>query len=495
MTYYKCGSIHPTQNSNVVVDTASGAVANFQTPLAMPLLKTRFDFKAAQDLHGQSGAYPAGGGVNKFDKDTMVVSGYYIADTDGQAKPDSGSSCTDYVEINPNTSYYIKTEQTVGQWAAWYDENKDYISGFNMYNRAVTSPSTAKYIRLTILRSGSGNVDTFCINYPATDTAYHPYSNICPIDGVSEINAVRCRKNLFNLDYLTASGITIQNGEVSGTAQAFSVSFGANAKGLKNKVKFKANTQYTLKFKAYTDANAETQYVGLKVYFWYTDGNTASVSCPNNTLSYTDFSVSSHANKTIDYISISYSNGWANTWHLKDIQLEEGSTATDFEPYNGSTTLINLGGTYYGGYVTQDKDGKRELVVTHDVKLFSELDFRRSNSSGSWSSYVFFAQISDKTNKSAVKCSNYDYVTQSIASMQNKTITSGSSNEYIYIRDDNYTTVEAFKTANANTQVWYELAEPFTVALPDGQPIKSFHGINNIFADTGDTSLQFRKIG
>lgn len=167
------------------------------------------------------------------------------------------------------------------------------------------------------------------------------------------------------------------------------------------------------------------------------------------------------------------------------------SSDTEYHAYNGSTTLINLGGTYYGGYVSQDKDGKRELVVTHGVKLFSELDFRRSNSSGSWSSYIFFAQMTDKTIKSPVKCSNYDYVVQTIASMQNETIVSGSSNEYIYVRDDNYTDVPTFKTANANTIVVYDLAEPITIPLTDGEPITAFNGVNNIYNDSGDTSVTY----
>ena len=185
-------------------------------------------------------------------------------------------------------------------------------------------------------------------------------------------------------------------------------------------------------------------------------------------------------------------NTSANTYS-NDISINYPSSDTEYHAYNtnSSTTLINLGGTYYGGYVTQDKAGHRQFEVTHSVKLFSELDFRRSNSSGSWSFYVFFAQMSDKTIKSVVKCSNYAYVAQSIASMQNETITSGSSNEYIYIRDDNYTTVEAFKTANANTQLLYELAEPFTVALPDGEPITAFNGVNNIYNDSGDTSVTY----
>lgn len=49
MAYYKCGSIHPTQNSNVVVDTASGSIANFNTQLSLPLIETIFGVSATQE--------------------------------------------------------------------------------------------------------------------------------------------------------------------------------------------------------------------------------------------------------------------------------------------------------------------------------------------------------------------------------------------------------------------------------------------------------------
>ena len=49
-----------------------------------------------------------------------------------------------------------------------------------------------------------------------------------------------------------------------------------------------------------------------------------------------------------------------------------------------------------------------------------------------------------------------------------------------------------FKTANANTQVWYELATPIIIDLPDGEPIITLNGTNIIYADTGDTSVVFK---
>lgn len=67
MACYKCGSIHPTQNSNVVVDTASGSVANFETDLALPLKSLEVDVNAVQDLHGYSKPWIGGAGKNKCD--------------------------------------------------------------------------------------------------------------------------------------------------------------------------------------------------------------------------------------------------------------------------------------------------------------------------------------------------------------------------------------------------------------------------------------------
>lgn len=159
---------------------------------------------------------------------------------------------------------------------------------------------------------------------------------------------------------------------------------------------------------------------------------------------------------------------------------------------NGNTEVINLGGTYYGGHFTQDKAGHRQFEVTHGIKLFGDISFSRSNNGGAWSSYLFYAQISDKVNGGVVKCSNYEYVVQAIASMQNEKIVAVSTNKYIYIRDDAYTTTPDFKTANANTQLVYPLETPIIIDLPDGEPIITLNGTNNIYADTGDSAVEYK---
>ena len=193
------------------------------------------------------------------------------------------------------------------------------------------------------------------------------------------------------------------------------------------------------------------------------------------------------------YFKIVLATQYGTTYN-HDISINYPSSDTEYHAYNpnGTTEVINLGGTYYGGHFTQDKDGHRQFEVTHDIKLFGDISFSRSNNGGVWDAYLFYAQITDKPNGGVLKCSNYDYVVQAIASMQNEKIVAVSTNKYIYIRDDAYTTVADFKTANANTQLVYPLATPYTIDLPDGQPIITLNGTNNIYAETGDTEVVFK---
>ena len=124
-------------------------------------------------------------GVNLFDKTTIQTG--YVNDATGVISTGAGAKCTDFIRVLPNTSYYIKSEQTSGMRGAYYDENKNYVSGVTSYSNSVkTTPSNAKYVRLTVLYNNNGNVDTFGINYPSTDTSYHAYNGqtyILDLDG------------------------------------------------------------------------------------------------------------------------------------------------------------------------------------------------------------------------------------------------------------------------------------------------------------------------
>ena len=52
MAYYKSGQIYATQNSNVAIQTASGSIASFETPLQMPVFGLKADIVPVQSGSG-----------------------------------------------------------------------------------------------------------------------------------------------------------------------------------------------------------------------------------------------------------------------------------------------------------------------------------------------------------------------------------------------------------------------------------------------------------
>ena len=63
------------------------------------------------------------------------------------------------------------------------------------------------------------------------------------------------------------------------------------------------------------------------------------------------------------------------------------------------------------------------------------------------------------------------------------------SNVRIY--DPNYTDAAAFKSAMSGVQLCYELATPIEIQLSANQ-INSLYGVNNLWADSGDTEVVYR---
>lgn len=84
-------------------------------------------------------------GKNLFDNTLKTNSRYVNKDT-GELVEYSSSFATDYIEIEPNTSYYWNDAGRTNQ-GAFYDSSKTYVSGITTKN--FTTPSNAKYVRLT----------------------------------------------------------------------------------------------------------------------------------------------------------------------------------------------------------------------------------------------------------------------------------------------------------------------------------------------------------
>ena len=92
-------------------------------------------------------------------------------------------------------------------------------------------------------------------------------------------------------------------------------------------------------------------------------------------------------------------------------------------------------------------------------------------------------------------CSNYSIVqfsTLSTGSDNNVFATLDKGNTYVTIRDTRYTDAASFKTAMNGVQLVYELATPQTYTLT-GQEVSTLLGNNNVWADSGDVEITYRR--
>lgn len=115
-------------------------------------------------------------GKNMFNKDDISVG--YIDDNTGLLVNHSKSNSSNYISVFPNKEYIIRPTLSSGNWGAFYDENKNYISGFVYWNgNPILSPSNAKYIRFTVnyVNSNTNYLNTTQLEEGDKATPYEPY--------------------------------------------------------------------------------------------------------------------------------------------------------------------------------------------------------------------------------------------------------------------------------------------------------------------------------
>lgn len=169
----------------------------------------------------------------------------------------------------------------------------------------------------------------------------------------------------------------------------------------------------------------------------------------------------------------------------------EGTGTTDIFIANGTTKTIALpseAGTVYGGNLVINEDGSGVLTVTHSKKSFSQLTKHNQLPDAFYLNNAF----NDAGSGTAVS-NQFVY--------KNATLQNLSIGEFSI--DTNYTRLclqtNAFSTkaemdAHLSTNplvVVYPLATPIEYQLT-AQQITTLLGVNNIWADTGDVSVNYR---
>lgn len=157
----------------------------------------------------------------------------------------------------------------------------------------------------------------------------------------------------------------------------------------------------------------------------YTDGTAAYPS--TNYKDFTERTFTTDKNKVLDYIQWTYANS-SSSYYIKYFQVEYGTTATAYEPYQGKLFTIDLGQTVYGGSYNWTT-GK--LTVTHGY----------------------------------------------IDSYASEDVPDGW--------------ISSTGALTEGAQIIYPLAEPVTVQLAL-QEILALSGTNTLYSDTGDTTVTGR---
>ncbi|MEE0951306.1 MAG: hypothetical protein U0L62_03735 [Paludibacteraceae bacterium] len=163
----------------------------------------------------------------------------------------------------------------------------------------------------------------------------------------------------------------------------------------------------------------------------------------------------------------------------REPQLELGSTATAYEPYQGSTYTTSLGQTVYGGTLDMVSG-----VLTVD-KAMVTLDGSETWNVNSATSGLYYTTIANLKDNGLAISNAFEQTTVAGANMANGQFKLVAPN-LVNIKTE-HTTVTDWKTwlSSNNVQLCYELATPQTYTLTP-QQIKTLVGTNNVWASSGD---------
>lgn len=205
-------------------------------------------------------------------------------------------------------------------------------------------------------------------------------------------------KNLFGIDDFIEYANTISKGNTNDNYLGEECFSYANYRSDTTAVMLfngKENTRYTFSLEFSFKYGNNTTYKNMAIFYVkYTDGTNTSFVANADTNTFTKVVATTAANKTIMGIGISRFSSSATIYIKKNIQMEEGTVATDYEPYTDQVA-------------TADEDGKVE-----GLKSVSPTMTVMSSNSGHVVTCEYFPQSASDTY------SKYQRIKTSLANLK-----------------------------------------------------------------------------
>lgn len=469
----------------------SGSNINFDTNISLPFKNITIDGKSTQATStnpvSPSPDYPSEiecvKGKNLFDGELEL--GYININTGVNVDTTNNIRTKNYIPIQPDKTYTLSSNISKNRYAIFYDSSKNYISYIQVIKASTsgtfTTPQNAYYIRwydvvnadlTTQFQLEKGTVATDYVPYDTiqvkdtkvnifnSENWYETFHNINPNDmlktTINEIEYYKFRPNtIWNIPYM--------------------------------KGQFKENTQYIFSAKARQFDNIQNYSTGI--VFVYTDG-TATNLLINKTLEEYTYYLTSAPNKTIDYIRLGYALN--NYVLMREIQLQEGTIPTEYEPYQENIININLQGNELCSLPNNVKD---ELIIENGrAKIIKRVGKYNITGNEAWAlsgtesqPYINFGNYVDNCKYPATTTelpnllSNY-YLQITRNNLYDGHITLSPSGALIIYDTVHNTSLANFKEwlKSAGVVVYYQLATPTEIDLGEVETLSTFEGVNNV---------------
>lgn len=169
--------IEQTTYTGQTISIADGSGIEFSS-LSIPISPT-------QNLNGYSKPWAAGGGANKWDCEYERGN---ITSSGGNGTSTSYNRTKNYIPVTGGEEYRVICPTSYKR-VYWYDADNTFISSNLTQNEVKTAPANAAYARMMWPKNDVADPSTTCaLNYPSSVATWSPYSNICPISGLSSLS-------------------------------------------------------------------------------------------------------------------------------------------------------------------------------------------------------------------------------------------------------------------------------------------------------------------
>ena len=330
--------------------------------------------------------------------------------------------------------------------------------------------------------------------------------NVRLISGRTELSVVRSGKNLLDttlydgISYNPTIGSTVSPIESTDVLTdkgdgEFQLSFTSTWKIRSFIVPVVKDISYHVYCKFTTDSNVATSYGLLDenytVLSCYNEGYAAAGSIAKN-LTFGTTALPSDRG----YFYLLFTNRTAENAviDISKPQLELGSTATDYEPYQGETVSVNWeteAGTVYGGYVdvVSGKLVVDRAILTEDGS--SNIYASQANKFYVTKANAIQVNSTNQLTERSVICDKMKSVSWAGAADGNWVCAPLYGKGYAFAANE-FTTAEAWKQyfAENPTQFSYKLNTPIEIQLTP-QEVRTLLGENNIWSDGGDMEVEY----